>query len=91
MKHKEKLELSEVKKRFFNILKDDSCGIFPAPTNAQLGITILCEYLLGEDWYTANPVNGEQGNTEIVDSILWRYSRQYRKDVKKARKQLKRR
>lgn len=77
--------MTENKKKFIEILKDDSYGIYPAPTDAQLAVGVLCDYLLGEDWYTANPIDVKQANTEIVDEILRTYSRQYRKDLKKIR------
>lgn len=80
--------MTENKKKFIEILKDDSYGIFLAPTNAQLAVNILCEYLLGEGWYSGDPVSNEQVNTEIVDCILDKYSREYRKDIRKERRRL---
>lgn len=74
--------MTENKKKFIEILKDDSYGTYPAPTDAQLAVGILCDYLLGEDWYTANPIGVKQVNTEIVNEILRVYSRQYRKDLR---------
>lgn len=75
--------MTENKKKFIEILKDDSYGIYPAPIDAQLAIGVLCDYLLGEGWYIADPIGVKQVNTEIVDEILRAYSRQYRKDLKK--------
>lgn len=77
-----KVEMTENKKKFIEILKDDSYGIYPAPTDAQLAIGVLCDYLLGEDWYIVDPIGVKQANTEIVDEILRTYSRRYRKDLK---------
>ena len=74
--------MTENKKKFIEILKDDSYGIYPAPTDAQLAIGVLCDYLLGEDWYIVDPIGVKQANTEIVDEILRTYSRRYRKDLK---------
>lgn len=71
------------KSEFFNILEDDSYGICCAPTDPQLAVEVLCDYLLGEDWYVNMPMSQDQINTCIVDSILNKYSRQYRKDHKK--------
>ena len=75
--------MSKNKEKFFEILKDDSYGICPAPTEAQLALYILCDYLLGENFYVAMPLRVEQVNTEIVYTILDRYSREFRKDKKK--------
>lgn len=39
------------KDKFQQILEDESHGLLPAPTEAQLAVNVLIEYLLGEDWY----------------------------------------
>jgi hypothetical protein len=57
-------------------------GIFLPPITGQEAVNILTDYLLGEDWYTANPVSQDQVNAEIVADILWKYSSKYRKEVK---------
>jgi hypothetical protein len=48
-------------------------GIFPPPTEAQEGLNVLIKHFLGEDWYTANPINQEQANTEAIYQILSKY------------------
>lgn len=68
---------------------DNKDNIFAPPLNAQFAINFLKYYLLGEDWYSINPVSQEQINAEIVDAILLKYSRQYRKDIKDLRKKVK--
>lgn len=83
--------MTENKMKFIEILKDDSYGIYPAPTDAQLAIGVLCDYLLGEDWYIVDPIGVKQANTEIVDAILRAYSPKYNWDVYKEKKRLKRR
>lgn len=83
--------MTENKKKFIEILKDGSYGIYSAPTDAQLAIGVLCDYLLGEDWYIADPIGVKQTNTEIVDAILRAYSPKYNWDVYKEKKRLKRR
>ena len=70
------------KTEFFKIMADDTYGLCPAPTSDKLALDVLREYLLGEDWYTVMPLSREQVNTEIVASILERYSKKYRKDLK---------
>ena len=46
-------KLTDTKMKYFDILdsygKDDN--IFPPTMNAQLAVNLLCEYLLGEDYY----------------------------------------
>lgn len=58
-------------------------NIFPPCMNAQLAIVYLKEYLLGEDWHSCNPISTEQINTEIVFAILQKYSRKFRKEIRK--------
>lgn len=70
------------KEEYFKILKDNSYGVFPAPTDAQLGIDLLGDYLLGEDWYTIT-IGNEQVNTEMVYAILDKYSPEFRRDIRK--------
>ena len=41
--------------------------------SAQEAVNILCDYFLGEDWYTADPVGVEQVNTIAISEILFRY------------------
>ena len=71
------------KEKFFEILKDDTYGICHAPTDEKLALQVLVDYLLGEDWYIATSISQGQANTCIVDEILRKYSKQYRKDIKK--------
>lgn len=60
--------------------------IFPIETNAQDAINILCQGLLGEDWYIVDPIGNSQANTIIVDEILYKYNKEYRKEAKRYRK-----
>ena len=45
-------------------------GIFPPPTEAQEGLSLLIKHFLGEDWFTPNPISQEQVNTEAIYAIL---------------------
>ena len=56
---------------------------------AQQALDFLRYYLLDEDWYVIDPISMEQANTEIVDSILFKYSKKYRKEIKQLRRKLK--
>ena len=58
-------------------------NMFPPSLDAQMALRFLKDYLLGEDWYTVNPIGREQINCEIVDAILSKYSKKYRKEVKR--------
>ena len=78
--------MNKNKEKFIEILRDNTYGIFPAPTSAELALEVICDYLLGEDWYVNMAISQEQVNTCIVDNILRKYSREYKKDLKKAQR-----
>ena len=61
---------------------DTSCGLMPAPMEAQQALDILTSYLLGEDYYVVMPMNTKQVNACVVEQILDKYSKQWRKDWK---------
>lgn len=63
-------------------------NIFAPPLDAQLAIHFLIRYLLGEDWYINYPGNQLQVNSEAVDAILKKYSKNYKKEIKKLRKDI---
>lgn len=44
-------------------------------------IRYLTNYLLGENWYSVNPISTEQINTEIIFEILSKYSSKYNSEV----------
>ena len=77
------------KERLQQILDDESYGLYPAPTEAQLAVNVLIEYLLGEDWYVVDPIHNSQVNTVAVHEILMKYSRKYRKEQKRRDRQRK--
>ena len=54
-----------------------------------MAIDFLKTYLLGEDWYTVNPISQEQINTEIVFEILFKYSKRFKKEYKIMKKKSK--
>lgn len=65
-----------------NNICDTSYGLCPAPMEAQQAVNILCDYLLGDDWYFAGSASVEQGNAMVVELILDKYSKQFKKDWK---------
>ena len=68
----------------FEPMKDNICdfsyGLIPAPMEAQQALEILTSYLLGDNWYFAGSCNVEQGNAIVVEQILDKYSKKWRKD-----------
>ena len=63
-------------------IEDISYGLMPAPMKAQQAISILIDYLLGDDWFVASSMNIEQVNACAVEQILDKYSKQWKKDWK---------
>lgn len=57
-------------------------------TEAQLVVSCLCDVFLGEDWYVTFPLHTTQVNTCILDEILYKYYKPYRKYVDKKNKEL---
>lgn len=49
----------------------------------QEALQTLCDYLLGEDYYIVDPVSILQANVIIVEDILRKYSKRFRKELKK--------
>ena len=74
-----KLKFTEWLKR-----EAESNNICALSLPAQKAVDFICNYLLGEDWYCVMPIHAEQANTEIVHEILMKYSRRYRKEYKRA-------
>ena len=74
---------------FTDWLENDSidCGIMSPPMEAEKALSFLTDYLLGENWYVVDTISPKQVNTNIVHEILWKYSKQYRKEWKQYRKQ----
>ena len=60
----------------------DKNNMFPPSLDPQTALDFLQEYLLGEDYYIVNPMPNIQTNCEVVHDILYKYSKQYRKERK---------
>lgn len=65
---------------------DELC---PPGTNPQLVVDCLCDVFLGTGWYIVMPVNTKQANTVILNEILRKHSKEFRKLVKEKRKECK--
>ena len=60
--------------------KDNIFGV--GLTDAEFREFII-DYLLGKDWYVADPLSQTQINEIVLYEILERYSKQYRKEHRK--------
>ena len=63
-----------------NNICDTSYGLCPAPMKAQEALDILTSYLLGDDWYVATSMSTDQVNACVVEQILDKYSKKWKKD-----------
>lgn len=89
-------KLSNNMRRFIKILDDfnkenskkpwGEREICPPETEAQLVVNCLCDLFLGEDWYVNLPVNAKQVNTVILDNILYKHCKAYRKEFNRKKK-----
>ena len=63
-------------------------NMFPPSLDAQTALNFLESYLLGVDWYIVNPLTTSQANCEVVHEILYKYSKKYRKELKKYKRKV---
>lgn len=77
-----------IEQTFDDWLKEnwDGDNIFPPGMSSDLAIDFLWKYFIdefGPIMYSASP---KQANTELVAGILQRYSKVYKKEIKKKKK-----
>ena len=53
---------------------DDKPNVFPKPMTDTEFRKLITNYLLGENWYQANPVSLEQCNVYIATAIIEKYT-----------------
>ncbi len=58
---------------------DGEKNIFPKGITDKEALDILKDFFLGEDFYIVNPVSPSQANVYIVDNILNKFPKQYKK------------
>lgn len=71
----------ETKIELLTKVLDNSYGLCPAPMQAQEALDYLYAYLLGEDYILGDSFNVEQGNNALIQAILVKYSKEFRKDI----------
>ena len=74
--------------KFYNWLLtyQDEANLFPPELDAQEALSFLTEYLLGKDWSIPLSLNAKQANTVIVKNILYKYSKNFKKECYKINK-----
>ena len=61
-------------------------NLLPPKLDDRQALVFLQNYLLGKDWYVVSPLSHEQVNVELVHDILYKFSKEYRKEYKKSLK-----
>lgn len=71
-------------KRYKN--REDKDNIFGVGVSDAEFRAFIINYLLGEDWYVIDPLGQTQINEIALYEILEKYSRRYRKECKRWKK-----
>ena len=77
-----------IKKR--NSEREDKDNMYPVIMSDREALTFLEDYLLGDDYQITDPISNGQANVIVVHDILYKYSKRYRKEYKKYKKERRR-
>lgn len=61
------------KERYDN--RVDKGNIFPIGIDDRKFVNIITNLFLGSDWYTPNPISHNQVNEEILEEIIYKFTR----------------
>ena len=67
--------------------REDKDNIFCSGITDREFVHFAIIYLLGDDWYVADPLGHEQINQVALNEILNKYSKEYRKEQQKKEKE----
>lgn len=62
--------------------REDKDNFFCTGITDKEFVYFAIRYLLGEDWYVADPLGHQQVNQLALEDILYNYCKEYRKEVK---------
>ena len=68
--------------------RQDTNNFFPAGISDAEFREFIIDYLLGRDWYVVDPLSQNQTNEIALNDILKKYSKEYRKEVKKYNREM---
>ena len=77
-----------IKKR--NSEREDKDNMYPVVMTDREALNFLEDYLLGDDYQITDPISNAQANVIVVHDILYKYSKRYRKEYKKYKKERRR-
>lgn len=61
--------------------REDKGNIYCTGITDREFVNFIIDYLLGEDWYTADPLSHDQVNQVALEEILENYSKRFRKEL----------
>lgn len=61
--------------------REDKENIYCTGITDRDFVNFIINYLLGEDWYTADPLGHDQINQVALEEILENYSKRFRKEL----------
>lgn len=66
--------------------REDKDNIYLTGITDREFVHFIIKYLLGEDWYVVDPLGHEQINQIALEEILDKYSKEFRKEIKRFNK-----
>ena len=66
-----------------DFVRNTGDNIYPDGISAEEALEVLTEFFLGENWYIVDPLPTKQVRVYIVNDILSKFPRKYRKFAKK--------
>ncbi len=69
--------------------REDKDNIFCTGISDTEFVKFAIKYLLGDDWYVVDPLGYSQINQLALEDILFKYSKQFKKEYKQFKKEYK--
>ena len=66
--------------------REDKDNIYCTGITDKEFVHFIIKYLLGEDWYVVDPLGHDQINQIALEEILDKYSKEFRKEIKRFNK-----
>ena len=68
--------------------REDKDNIYCTGITDKEFVNFIIEYLLGEDWYVSDPLGHNQVNQIALEDILYIYSKKFRKELSRYKKEI---
>ena len=63
--------------------REDKDNIYCTGITDEEFIAFIIKYLLGDDWYVADPLGHNQVNQVALEDILYKYCKKFKKEIKR--------